>query len=79
MPVCVGVSAYRPLMDLGMQTENFGGFESPHPWGDRPDGLPLSAAVWDAAKTYDRTSQAVVDALYKAVKQLEANQAGNQS
>jgi len=47
--------------------------------GPRPDDLPISAAVWDVAKNYGKQSQAVVVALYEAVKQLEANQQKPQS
>ncbi|AFM16997.1 hypothetical protein Mycch_2214 [Mycolicibacterium chubuense NBB4] len=39
----------------------------------RPDHLPLSAAVWDASHNFGRSSQTVVQKLYDAVKQLEAD------
>jgi hypothetical protein len=59
-------------MDISMQTTEFGHSERPHPWGDRPDDLPLSAAVWDQAKTPgSERSTFVIKALYEAVKQLE--------
>jgi hypothetical protein len=61
------------MTDISVQTTQFGPYERPHPWGDRPDDLPLSAAVWDKAKTPgSETSPFVVKALYEAVKQLEA-------
>lgn len=40
--------------------------------GTRPDDLPISATVWDAAKKHGKQSEAVAVALYEAVKQLEA-------
>ncbi|PPI89074.1 hypothetical protein [Nocardia nova] len=40
--------------------------------GGRPEGLPLSAAVYDVSVTYGRRSAEVVEALYEAVKSLEA-------
>ncbi|MCV7417798.1 hypothetical protein H7K36_21040 [Mycolicibacterium litorale] len=55
-----------------VQTTHYGNYEPPHPWGDRPDELPLAAAVWDEAKTGDIKSTFVVKALYEAVKELEA-------
>ena len=60
-----------------VQTTEFGNYKPPHPWGDRPDGLPLSAAVWDEAEK-DVRSTYVVRALYEAVKKLEAAQQGVQ-
>ncbi|MET7774084.1 hypothetical protein [Nocardia sp. NPDC005366] len=39
--------------------------------GGRPEGLPLSASIYDASVTYGKDSQAVVVALYEAVKDLE--------
>ncbi|MGW5569667.1 hypothetical protein ACWEVD_00580 [Nocardia thailandica] len=39
--------------------------------GERPTGLPISAAVYDVSVTYGKTSAAVVEALYEAVKRLE--------
>lgn len=58
---------------IGMQTTTFGPYGRHHPWGDRPDGLPLSAAVWDQAKTPgSEKSTFVIKALYEAVKQPEA-------
>lgn len=67
-------------MDISMQTTHFGGSGQPSHYlpGPRPDGLPISAAVWDVAKTYGKQSEAVVLALYEAVKKLEAAQAGVQ-
>jgi hypothetical protein len=60
-------------MDISMQTTTFGGpdhgLRLP---GPRPDDLPISAAVWDVADTYGKHSEAVVVALYEAVKLLEA-------
>lgn len=56
-----------------MQTNTFGPPEPTHRLkGLRPDHLPLSAAVWDAANSYGKDSQAVVQALYEAVKALES-------
>ncbi|MFI1241483.1 hypothetical protein [Nocardia salmonicida] len=39
--------------------------------GARPDDLPISAAVYDTSVGYGKTSVAVVEALYEAVKKLE--------
>ncbi len=56
-----------------MRTMEFGNYERRHPWGDRPDDLPLSAAVWDKAKAPgSENSTFVIKALYEAVKHLEA-------
>lgn len=54
----------------GMSSKPVGpnGYQEP-----RPDHLPLSAAVWDASHNYGRGSQTVVQKLYEAVKQLEAD------
>ncbi|WP_280247611.1 hypothetical protein [Nocardia abscessus] len=41
------------------------------PGGPPPEGLPISAAVYKASITYGRDSNAVVEALYEAVKSLE--------
>jgi hypothetical protein len=61
-------------MDISMQTTAFGSPEPAHTLpGGRPDDLPISAAVWDAADHYGKQSQAVVAALYEAVKKLEAS------
>jgi hypothetical protein len=64
--------------DISMQTTHFGGDpDGRQPYwlpGPRPDNLPISATVWDVAKSYGKQSEAVVVALYEAVKQLEANQ-----
>lgn len=55
-----------------MQTTEFGGFGGSIGLpGPRPDDLPISAAVWDVADTYGKHSEAVVVALYEAVKALE--------
>ncbi|MGW5569678.1 hypothetical protein ACWEVD_00635 [Nocardia thailandica] len=42
--------------------------------GERPnpDDLPLSAAIYDTALNHGSDSRAVVEALYAAVKELEA-------
>ena len=62
------------MTDISMQTTSFGPYERPHPWGDRPDDLPLSAAVWDQAKAPgSEKSTFVIKALFEAVKQLEAD------
>lgn len=68
------------MTDISVQTTTFGGSGQPSHYlpGTRPDDLPLSAAVWDVAKTYGKQSDAVVIALYEAVKQLEANQRDEQ-
>ncbi|WP_354525634.1 hypothetical protein [Mycolicibacterium sp. 624] len=59
-------------MDNMVQTIHYGPYEPPHPWGDRPDDLPISAAAWDAAKPPQSASQtAVIKALFEAVKHLE--------
>lgn len=62
--------------DISMQTTTIGGSGQPSYYlpGPRPDDLPISAAVWDVAKNYGKQSEAVVLALYEAVKKLEANQ-----
>lgn len=68
--------------DIGMQTTHFGdpnGRQAHWLPGPRPDDLPISAAVWDIAKGYGKQSEAVVVALYEAVKQLESNQRDTQS
>lgn len=42
-----------------------------HPFHeDRPDDLPVSAGVWDAATKYNGIG--LTTAIYKAIKQLEA-------
>ncbi|QFS89124.1 hypothetical protein FIV07_00120 [Mycobacterium sp. THAF192] len=66
--------------DIGMHATTFGaaGQPSHHLPGPRPDELPISAAVWDVAKSYGKQSDAVVIALYEAVKKLEAAQNGVQ-
>jgi hypothetical protein len=38
----------------------------------RPDRLPLSASVWDTAQRYDKGGPTVIEALYEALKELEA-------
>ena len=59
-------------MDISVQTTHYGPYEPPHPWGERPDDLPISAAAWDAAKPPQSHSQAaVIKALFESVKQLE--------
>lgn len=59
-----------------MQTESLGGSGQPSHYlpGPRPDELPISATVWDVAKSYGKQSDAVVVALYEAVKKIEADQ-----
>ena len=37
-----------------------------------PDRLPLSASVWDIAQRYDKGGPTVTEALYEALKELEA-------
>ena len=68
--------------DISMQTTQLGGGPDGRQahWlpGDRPTELPISAAVWDVAKSYGKQSEAVVVALYEAVKKLEAAQQGGQ-
>lgn len=55
-----------------MRTTQFGHHVRPHPWGERPDDLPLSTAVWDKAKApRGETSSFVTIELYEAVKQLK--------
>jgi hypothetical protein len=67
-------------MDISVQTTHYGPYERPHPWGDRPENLPISATVWDTAKAPGaENSTFVIKALYEAVKQLEANQTGTQA
>lgn len=39
--------------------------------GGRPEGLPISAAVYDVSVTHGLKSEAVVTAIYEAVKSLE--------
>lgn len=66
-------------MDISMQTTTYGPCEPPHPWGKRPDDLPISAAAWDATKPPQSFSQtAVINALFEAIKKLEAAQRGVQ-
>ncbi|WP_234714168.1 hypothetical protein [Mycolicibacterium chlorophenolicum] len=67
--------------DISMQTTTIGHAGQPTHYlpGPRPDDLPLSAGVWDIAKKYGKQSEAVVVALYEAVKKLEAAQIGEQS
>jgi hypothetical protein len=54
-----------------VRTEEFGSNQPPHPLGDRPSDLPLSAAVWDKADHGMLKSEFVIIALYEAVKELE--------
>lgn len=59
-------------MDISVQTTEYVPYERPHPWGERPDDLPISASVWDKAKAPgSETSTFVIKALYEAVKSLE--------
>jgi hypothetical protein len=61
-------------MDISIQSIDFVLSEPAHRLkGARPDDLPLSAAVWDAADRYGNDSKAVVQALYEALKQLESD------
>ncbi|OCB41045.1 hypothetical protein A5675_11025 [Mycobacterium malmoense] len=63
------------MTDISVQTTTFGPYERPHPWGERPDDLPISAAAWDKARLPQSFSEtALIKALFEAVKQLEANQ-----
>lgn len=67
--------------DISIHHTQFGGDPNYQPHylpGPRPNELPISAEVWDAAKTYSKDSAAVVAALYEAVKRLEAEQLGVQ-
>lgn len=66
--------------DISIQTTTYGGSGQPSHYlpGPRPDDLPISAAVWEVAKDYGKQSEAVVIALYEAVKKLEAAQEGVQ-
>jgi len=44
-----------------------------HPFNEqRPDHLPVSAEVWDAAPQYSSGGTAMARVLYQAIKQLEA-------
>lgn len=62
------------MTDISMQTTSFGPPEPTHRLpGPRPDKLPMAAAIWDASNQYGKQSQAVVTALYDAVKQLETD------
>lgn len=38
----------------------------------RPDRLPLSASAWDIAQRYNKGGPTVTEALYEALKELEA-------
>lgn len=38
----------------------------------RPDRLPLSTSVWDIAQRYNKGGPTVTEALYEALKELEA-------
>lgn len=40
--------------------------------GCGPDRLPLSASVWDIAQRYNKGGPTVTEALYEALKELEA-------
>jgi hypothetical protein len=60
-------------MDISVQTTTYGPPEPSHRLkGGRPDDLPISAKVWDTADRCGKQSEAVIEALYDAVKQLEA-------
>lgn len=77
----VGATVPNMSTDISMQTTTtFGDHGQPSHYlpGPCPDDLPISAEVWDAAKTYGKDSAAVVVALYEAVKRLEAEQLGVQ-
>ena len=43
------------------------GFREP-----RPTDLPISAAVWDTAQRFDKGGPTVTEALYEALRDLEA-------
>jgi len=77
---CLSVQFADMSTDISVQTTTFGGSGQPLHYlpGPRPDDLPISAGVWDVAKNYGKQSEAVVAALYEAVKQLEAAQQGIQ-
>jgi len=77
---CLSVQFADMSTDISVQTTTFGGSGQPSHYlpGPRPDDLPISAGVWDVAKNYGKQSEAVVAALYEAVKQLEAAQQGIQ-
>lgn len=67
-------------MDITVQTYEYNPNDRPHPWGDRPEHLPIAATVWDKAKYPNVVNSTfVINALYEAVKQLEANQRDAQS
>lgn len=66
-------------MDISVQTTTYGPYEPPHPWGKRPDDLPISAAAWDAAKPPQSFDQRlIINALFEAIKKLEAAQQATQ-
>lgn len=71
-PISSAIADTIRRMDISMQTTTYGSPEPTHRLkGPRPGHLPLSAKVWDAADRYGKDSQAVVEALYEAVKYLE--------
>ena len=56
-----------------VREEGFGGYQPQHPWGEKPEGLPISTAVWEAAAPPNVvTSTFVLQALYHAITRLEA-------
>jgi hypothetical protein len=55
-----------------VQTTHYSVPEPPHPLGEpRPDNLPISAEVWDAAKNQRHDQRTMARILYQAIKQLE--------
>lgn len=63
------------MTNIEVTTQSIGGADPNRPShalrGERPTGLPISAAVYDVSVQYGKTSAAVVEALYEAVKKLE--------
>jgi hypothetical protein len=47
------------------------GMNPQHPFHDRPDHLPISAEVWDAARRYSGIG--LTTAIYQALKKLETD------
>ncbi|MCC9184376.1 hypothetical protein [Mycolicibacterium mageritense] len=39
---------------------------------DRPDDLPIAAALWDETNRYSSASNETAAAIYRAIKKLEA-------
>ncbi|KLO46354.1 hypothetical protein ABW17_03330 [Mycobacterium nebraskense] len=56
-----------------VQTTHYNSPEPPHPFGcARPDDLPIAVAAWDVAKKTGKDPRFLVQVLFGAVKQLEA-------